>query len=173
MLTGQHLRSHNGTEGNNAMLDRFEHFSYSISNIYKHIIKIERDEMEKYGLRASYVQYLITMSRFPEGITSSQLSEICEKDKAAISRIVAEMEEKGLVTRESDKNNMYRAKLLLTDEGKKASDFVCERAEKAVNIAGMGLSEEDRKIFYGALAIFEANLRRISRDGLPERKSHD
>ena len=63
------------------MLDRFEHFSYSISNIYKHIIKIERDEMEKYGLRASYVQYLITMNRFPEGITATKLGEICERTR--------------------------------------------------------------------------------------------
>ena len=151
------------------MLDRFEHFSYSISNIYNHIIKIEREEMEKYGLRASFVQYLITMNRYPEGITSVKLSELCEKDKAAISRIVAEMESKGLVTRESDKNNLYRARLVLTEEGKAAAEYVCERAEKAVNAAGQGLSEEDRKIFYGVLAIFEANLRRISRDGIPER----
>ena len=151
------------------MLDRFEQFSYSISNIYKHIMKIEREEMEKYGLRGSYVQYLLTMTRFPEGITSAKLSEMCDKDKAAISRIISEMESKGLVTRETDKNNMYRAKLILTDEGKKAADYVCERAEKAVTAAGMGLGDDDRKIFYGALAIFEANLRRISRDGLPER----
>ena len=153
------------------MLDRFEQFSYSISNIYKHIMKIERDEMEKYGLRGSYVQYLIAMTRFPEGITSSKLSEICDKDKAAISRIVVEMENRGLVTRETDKNNLYRAKLVLTDEGKNAAQFVCDRAEKAVTAAGLGLGDDDRKIFYGALAIFEANLRRISRDGIPERST--
>ena len=151
------------------MLDRFEQFSYSISNIYRHIMKIERDEMEKYGLRGSYVQYLIAMTRYPEGVTSTKLSEVCDKDKAAISRIVAEMESKGLITRESDKNNLYRAKLVLTEEGKKAADFVCERAEKAVTAAGMGLGDDDRKIFYGALAIFEANLRRIAHDGIPER----
>ena len=151
------------------MLDRFEHFSYSISNIYRHIMKIEREEMEKYGLRGSYVQYLLAMKRFPDGITSTKLSEICDKDKAAISRIVSEMESKGLVKRENDKNNLYRAKLILTDEGNSAANFVCERAEKAVSAAGKGLDEEDRKIFYGALAIFEANLRRISRDGIPER----
>ena len=151
------------------MLDRFEHFSYSISNIYRHIMKIEREEMEKYGLRGSYVQYLIAMKRFPEGVTSTQLCEICDKDKAAISRVVAEMESKGIVKRENDKNSLYRAKLLLTDEGNKAANYVCERAEKAVFAAGTGLDEKDRKIFYGALAIFEANLRRISRDGIPER----
>ena len=132
-------------------------------------MKIERDEMEKYGLRGSYVQYLIAMTRYPEGVTSTKLSEVCDKDKAAISRIVAEMESKGLITRESDKNNLYRAKLVLTEEGKKAADFVCERAEKAVTAAGMGLGDDDRKIFYGALAIFEANLRRIAHDGIPER----
>ena len=153
------------------MLDRFEQFSYSISNIYRHIMKIEREEMEKYGLRGSYVQYLLTMMRFPEGITSSKLSELCDKDKAAISRIVAEMEERGLITRETDKSNTYRAKLVLTEEGQKAAAYVCERAEKAVTAAGMGLGDDDRKIFYGALAIFEANLRRISRDGIPERTS--
>lgn len=132
-------------------------------------MKIEREEMEKYGLRGSYVQYLIAMKRFPEGMTSAKLCEVCDKDKAAISRIVVEMENKGLVKRENDKNNLYRAKLLLTEEGNNAADFVCERAEKAVLAAGKGLDEEDRRIFYGALAIFEANLRRISREGLPEK----
>jgi DNA-binding MarR family transcriptional regulator len=151
------------------MLDRFEQFSYSISNIYKHITKIEREEMEKYGLRGAYAQYLVTMTHYPEGITSSKLSEICDRDKAAISRIVAEMEDKGLIIRQTDRDNMYRAKLILTDEGRHAAEYVCERAEKAVIAAGKGLDEEDRRIFYGALAIFEANLRRISREGIPEK----
>ena len=151
------------------MLDRFEQFSYSISNIYKHITKIEREEMEKYGLRGAYAQYLVTMTHYPDGITSSKLSEICDRDKAAISRIVSEMEDKGLVVRYTDRDNMYRAKLILTEEGKKAADYVCERAEKAVNAAGNGLGEEERKIFYGALAIIEANLRRVSRDGIPDK----
>lgn len=151
------------------MLDRFEHFSYSISNIYRHMMKIEREEMEKYGLRGSYVQYLIAMKRFPEGMTSAKLCDICDKDKAAISRIVSEMESKGLIRRESDKSNMYRAKLVLTEEGNKAANYVCERAEKAVLAAGKGLDEDDRRIFYGALAIFEANLRRISREGISEK----
>ena len=151
------------------MLDRFEQFSYSISNIYKHITKIEREEMEKYGLRGAYAQYLVTMTHYPDGITSSKLSEICDRDKAAISRIVSEMEDKGLVVRYTERDNMYRAKLILTEEGKKAADYVCERAEKAVNAAGNGLGEEERKIFYGALAIIEANLRRVSRDGIPDK----
>lgn len=158
-----------GFEGRQAMLDRFEQFSYSIHNIYKYITKIERDVMEKYGLRGAYAQYLVIMSRFPEGITSSKLSEICDKDKAAISRIVAEMEDKGLLVRRTDKDNLYRARLVLTDEGVKAAEYVCEKATRAVALAGGNLGEEERGIMYGSLAIIETNLRRISRDGIPDR----
>ena len=83
------------------------------------------------------------------------------------------MENKGLIRRESDKGNLYRAKLVLTEEGEKAAGFVCERAEKAVNAAGRGLGDDDRKIFYGSLAIIEANLRRISREGIPDREKRE
>ena len=148
------------------MLDRFEQFSYSISNIYKHIMKIERDEMEKYGLRGSYVQYLIAMTRFPEGITSSKLSEICDKDKAAISRIVSEMENRGLVTRETDKNNLYRAKLVLTPEGRRAAQIVRAKAKLAVEQATVGLRDEDRAVMYACLETIGANLKKISEDGI-------
>ena len=152
------------------MVDRFERFSLAISEISRYWHKITGDEMEKYGLRGAYAHYLVTIARYPDGITSSKLSEICDKDKAAISRIVSEMEDKGLVVRRTDRENLYRAKLVLTEEGRQAADYVCERAEKAVSAAGQGLDDDDRKIFYGALAIIEANLRRISREGLPDRR---
>ena len=71
------------------MLRRFEEFCAIISSIQHHIQKIERDEMEKYGLKGPYAQYLVTMSRCPEGITAAQLSEMCDKDKAAVSRALA------------------------------------------------------------------------------------
>ena len=40
------------------MISRFERFSFAISGIYRSIQKIERDEMERYGLKGGYAQYL-------------------------------------------------------------------------------------------------------------------
>jgi hypothetical protein len=57
------------------MIERFEQFTYSINSIYRYVLKIERDEMEKLGYRASYALYLAVMSRFPDGITAARLSE--------------------------------------------------------------------------------------------------
>jgi DNA-binding MarR family transcriptional regulator len=134
--------------------------------MYRDVQKIERDEMEKQGLRGAFAQYLLAISRYPEGITAAALCEVCDKDKAAVSRVVAEMEAKGLLERET--GNQYRAKLRLTPAGEETAAFVRKRASAAVELAGKDLSEEDRKAFYGALAVISASLQQISRTGLPE-----
>lgn len=148
------------------MLSRYEQFSFAISGIYRSIQKIERDEMIAYGFKGSYAQYLAAMNRYPEGITASQLCEICEIDKAAVSRALAEMEAKGLISRKS--HTGYRAKILLTEQGQKAADFVCQRAQDAVTAAGRGLTDEKRRIFYEALGLIASNLQTISREGIPD-----
>ena len=73
------------------MLSRYEQFSYIVSGINRHIQKLERDEMIKFGYKGAFAQYLVAMRHYPKGVTAAQLSEICDKDKAAVSRIVTEM----------------------------------------------------------------------------------
>ena len=148
------------------MIERFESFTSAINGVYRYILKIEREEMEKYGYRGSYALYLAIMSRFPDGITATRLGELSDRDKAGISRTLAEMEENGLVVRQTNKNNFYRAKLVLTDKGKTAADFVREKAIDAVSAAGAGISDEDRAIFYDCLLTITSNLRKISNHGL-------
>ena len=151
------------------MIERFENFSYSINGIYRYILKIEREEMEKYGYRGSYALYLAIMSHFPEGLTATRLAELSDRDKAGISRTLAEMEENGLVSRQTNKNNFYRAKLVLTEKGKEVADFVREKAISAVSEAGAGISDENRRIFYDCLFTIASNLKKISNHGLDQR----
>ena len=146
------------------MLNRYERFSLYISGAYRYVQKLEREEMEKYGLKGAYAQYLLAMRRFPDGVTATQLCDICDKDKAAVSRAVAEMEAKGVLKREG--KNPYRALLKLTDEGNRAADFVCNRAEIAVRDAGKGLSDEAREIFYTSLETIASNLQLICKEGI-------
>ena len=149
------------------MLDRFEQFTTAISALYRDVQKIERDEMEKQGLRGAFAQYLLAISRHPQGITAAALCEACDKDKAAVSRIIAEMESKGLLEKENDGTSQYRARLRLTPAGQEAAAFVRERVSVAVELAGSGLSDEDRKTFYGTLERISANLQKICLDGIP------
>lgn len=138
--------------------ERFERFVSVISAISRHLHRIMTEEMEKYGLKGPYAVYLLSIFRHPQGITAARLSEICEKNKAAVSRALAELEELSLIRRE---NPGYRARIVLTEEGRKAALYVCERAERAVDFAGGSLSTEERIAFYYALEHISDNLKNI------------
>lgn len=148
------------------MVSRFEQFSSSISCIYRYIQKIERVEMEKYGLKGPHAQCLLAMSRYPEGITSARLCEVCDKDKAAISRMVAELEEKGLLNRSTVGGIRYRAQLKLTELGVAAANHVQQRALLAVEEASAGMTDQQRVMMYAALDLIAGNLQTICAEGL-------
>ena len=149
------------------MLTRFEQFTASISGIYRSIQKIERDEMEKFGLKGAYAQYLLAMAHHPEGMTAAALCESCDKDKAAISRILSEMESKGLIARDAGKPGPYRSLVHLTEAGKATARYVQEKATAAVAIAGSVLTDEDRKNLYDILDRLSAKLQSICKEGIP------
>ena len=123
--------------------------------------------MEQYGLKGAYAQYLLMMHHYPAGITAAQLRELCDKDKAAVSRVLSELEAKGLVTRADSKDSAYRARLRLTDEGEAAAAYVCRRATAAVELAGRGLEDPERKVFYATLELIASNLQKICKEGIP------
>lgn len=145
------------------MLNRFAQFSHVISNIYRNIQKIEHDEMVKLGYKGAYAQYLVALSTQPTGITSTRLCEICDKNKAAVSRILGEMEEKGLIIR----NHSYNALITLTKKGEKIAQYVCSKAEMAVQEVGKGLTDEQRQLLYESLSQITTVVQRLSEEGLP------
>ena len=149
------------------MLTRYEHFSAMISSIHRCIQKIERDEMIRFGYKGAFAQYLTAMTHHPDGVTAAQLCEICDRDKAAVSRAINEMEEKQLIRRHSSGDNAYRARLMLTDKGREAAAFVFQRGSTAVDAVGKDLSPDNRAGFYAALEQIAANLDAVSKDGLP------
>lgn len=150
------------------MLSRYELFSSAVSCMYHDIQKIERMEMAKFGLKGPHAQCLLAMSRHPEGITAARLCETCEKDKAAISRTVAELEQAGLVLRTQRNGVRYRSTLTLTEKGRQAAESVNKKAQQAVEMAGEGLDDAQREVFYRVLALIAGNLHTICKDGLKD-----
>lgn len=153
------------------MLNRFERFSFAIAEIDRCWHKLAAEEMAKYGLNSPHAVYLHILCQYEDGLTAARLSELCGKNKSDVSRMIAILEKKGLVRKEATGNNMYRAVLRLTEEGKQAADHVRTRAALAVELAGAGLSAETREIFYGALERISENLQELCKNGLPENKN--
>ena len=152
------------------MVSKYEIFSTVVSCLYHNIQRIERTEMAKYGLKGPHAQCLVIMARYPDGITAARLCEICERDKAAISRTVAELEEAGLLTRREQNGVRYRVPLVLTEAGRAAAQEVNDVAGRAVEQAGAGLTDQQRNVFYDVLGLIAQKLSTISRDGLQEKE---
>lgn len=150
------------------MVDRFERFSFAIAEISRYWHKLTADEMKKYGLKGPHSVYLLTMAKYPEGISAPRIGELCGKDKSDVSRMMSIMEEKGLVTKEGGHQNLYRGLFKLTEAGRNAAEYVRRRASRAVELAGGDLTEEDREIFYRSLDSIVSRLRELSKEGIPE-----
>ena len=148
------------------MIGRFETFTLSLSEMTTSWNKIASDELKPYGLKGAYVVYLIALYKYEGGLTAVNLCEMCNKDKAEVSRAIKTLEEKGFILRENVTVNGYRAKITLTDMGRKATYNLRERVKLAVEKGGEGLTESQRESFYNALEIISSNLKAISKEGL-------
>ena len=150
------------------MLNRFSRFSLAIAEIDRCWHKLAAEEMAQYELNSPHAVYLTTLYKFEKGITAAKLGELCCKNKADVSRMVSILEKKGLVRKEAVGGNLYRAGLLLTEEGKQAAEHVQQRAALAVELAGFGMTDADREVFYRCLEQIAANLQTLCKEGLPQ-----
>ena len=143
------------------MLDRFERFVSTMSEIHRYFHKIMSEEMHKYELKGSYAIYLVMLYRHVR-LTVTQLGELCERNKADVSRAVADFEKRGLAFRLSNEHSgNYRAQIGLTEKGLRAAETLSERAKSVVNLAGSGLADKERDMFYHALETISRNMRNI------------
>ena len=142
------------------MEERFKTFTVLMSKLRRNIQRIKAEEMAEYDLKCPHVSCLYYL--YKEGpMTAKQLCDICDEDKAAVSRSVDQLEKRGYVECPEEPKKRYRAKIKLTEEGKSIARGVAQKVDKILDFAGEGISEEDRGIFYRSLQIISSNLEKI------------
>ncbi len=137
------------------MIQRFQDFVTGITLCYKSIQRIKSAEMEEFGLKGTHVMCLFFLHHNPDGVTAAQLCQLCAEDKAAISRTLVILQEKGYITSDEKK---YRSLIRLTDTGIEVAEKIEELIGPWVMSGGDGLSEEERNTFYHALEVISSNL---------------
>ena len=142
------------------MVDRFERFSFAISEISRYWHKITADEMEKYGLKGPHSVYLTTMYRYPEGVTAPQLCELCGKDKSDVSRAMSMMEQKGLVEKRSVSYDARLKKLVLTEKSEAIAHLMSDDIAKLESVLTDGFSESELDTLYSYIDRMKNNLKK-------------
>lgn len=142
------------------MKERFETFTVLINRIGRNIRKIKNKEMEDYSLRSPHISCLYYLYTF-EGLTATDLCEKCEEDKATISRSLDHLEKNGFLTCEAKFAKRYRSPLVLTDKGIEVGKKIADKIDSVLDEVSVGLSDEERIIFYRALNLISVNLDNI------------
>ena len=143
------------------MEKRFETFTTLISKISRNIRRIKSEEMANFNLKMSHVSCLYYLHQSNNNLTAKELCDICDEDKAAISRTIDYLENDGYLECSSKTEKRYKSPLSLTEKGKMVGEKIAKRVDEYVSLASLGISEKDRKIFYNSLILINDNLEKI------------
>ncbi len=143
------------------MDERFQTFTVLITRLSRSIKRIKGEEMAEFGLKGPHVSCLYYLL-LEDGCTASRLCERCEEDKAAISRSLDYLEERGYLTCDVRGQRRYKSPLHLTPEGERVARAVAEKIDRIVRAASADLSEGERETMYRGLTAICENLEHIS-----------
>ena len=129
--------------------DVFEQFSLLILKMSKIVQKIKALEMVPFDLKAVHVMILYLLRMHREGLSVSELCRQTMDDKAAVSRAVSVLRERGYVEPEDTRLSPVR----LTKEGEELAAYISGRAACAVSEGGVGLSDAEREQHPGGTMI--------------------
>ena len=141
------------------MQERFETFTVLINRISRDIRKIKNQEMADYHLRSAHVSCLYYVYSL-ENVTSAELCEHCEEDKATISRAVDYLETNGFLLRGTSAKR-YKSPLLLTEKGRDAGKRIAGKIGGILETVSHALTEKERIEFYRCLSTISRSLEAI------------
>ena len=139
--------------------ERFASFILSIDRISKNIKRIKNSVMEKYELRSAHVMCLLNLVKSKDGLNSTELAEACGVDKAFISRITGELENKQYITRnQNDHGSIYKCKFILTESGLEVNKYINDNISQIMGEVSGSIHDHKLRTFYEVLAIIDENI---------------
>jgi len=141
------------------MINRFEEFITNFSLLQKHVRKLKDENMKMFSLKGSHVMCLFHLMQHPEGLTLSELNDLCVEDKAATSRTVSYLKKNGYITQSLNKNEKnYNAHLTLTKEGMEIPQSFGNLLKPIMSAATKDFSLEEQALFLKLLKRLSENL---------------
>ena len=132
--------------------ERYRVFTGLILSLSRSIQKIKSQEMANFGLKGSQVQCIFTLYHAGKGMSISELAELCDEDKGAMSRTVKQLTEQGLVKQENEGDKRYKNPVCLTRKGWEFASYVNKRIASISRLGGMDLTTRERDVMYETLA---------------------
>ncbi|MCI7274889.1 MAG: hypothetical protein MR529_01550 [Cuneatibacter sp.] len=141
------------------MKDGFEGFTSMVIRAYKHISQIKKKKSSEIGVRGIHVMCLYYLGQHSEGLSVMELSALCCEDKAAISRALNGLFERGYVAYCDVTTKRRRsARITITEEGHIAVKAMDDIIGNVVENVREGLTQEDLVTFYKVFRVINQRL---------------
>jgi len=140
--------------------DRFEAFTLLIAGINRSIRRIKTEEMAEFDLKSPHVSCLYYLYK-EEALTLKALGDICDEDKASLSRSIDYLEKRGYVVTSNKKGMRYKAEISLSDAGREVAKRVVEKIDGFLKNVGASLGEDGREALYSGLRTVNRDLEKI------------
>lgn len=110
--------------------------------ISRDITQRSAEILKKYGLKACYLPYLVTL--FQKGsATMKELTEQTGTDKSNTTRMISELREKGIVADDRRSRNSKKYNVFLTEKGKELALESKHEFESSIDSLFSDLSPEE------------------------------
>jgi DNA-binding MarR family transcriptional regulator len=116
--------------------------------------------MAELDLKSPHVSCLYYLYK-ADSLTSKELCDICEEDKANISRTVKYLVDNGYVIRVKGGKSGRYARLALTERGIEVGEFLSEQIERIISIVSDGIDDDTLDLMYSSLGTIEKRLGRL------------
>lgn len=136
---------------------RVEDFLSCFREINKLLFKIKSEAVCEFGLKSIHVMCLFYLST-KGAMSSSSLVKLTLEDKAAISKAIKLLKEKGFV----DFKKGYNEKISLTEAGEEISEEVKKECYEVLKEARKDISDDEASTFTKVLNRIFENLKEYS-----------
>ena len=142
------------------MQERFQTFTTLIARLNRCIRKIKTEEMAELDLKSPHVSCLYYLYK-ADSLTSTELCNVCEEDKANISRSIEFLEKNGYIVCRSKTEKRYKSPLVLTEKGRETGAYIVRKIDAILEAVSRGVPEEHREVMYRSLSVICDNLQKI------------
>ena len=118
---------------------------------------VEHFEQEGFNFDA-YDWFILSHLAVHEGVNQQTLGRICGRDRASITRIIDQLEDRGIVQRHPNPEDRRNKQVYLTPEGHTLKNQLSGLAEATLDEAYAGLSPDEMTIVITALQRMLSNL---------------
>ena len=142
---------------------RFELFDGLIASAGKALQRMKSDKMKKYGLGSTHTTCLCKLGKAGKmGLSQKELTEQESIDRAQVSRVLRDLEEKAMVSTEG--GTAYKKRYYLTARGREVADEINAISLEINRYVSREIPEAEIQVFYRVMQQIDQNLKKAEQN---------